>query len=57
MLAALDLSHVRTLDARQVCQRFLGDAQAGSDLANGSPKRDGWFCFVSCCAGGSASLY
>jgi hypothetical protein len=56
MLAALDLSHVRALNAGQVRKRFLGDALARSLIANGGPKRDGWFCFVGGRAGGSASL-
>jgi hypothetical protein len=56
VLATLDLAHVRPFDAGDVSQRFLGDALVGSDLANGSSKRDGGFGFVGGGSGGSASL-
>src|SRR3546814_1288907 len=56
MLAALDLAHVRPLDAGHVSQRFLSDTLVGSLFPHGSPKRDGWFRFVGSGAGGAAPL-
>ena len=56
MLAALDLAHVRTLDSGD---RWASVSWAMPDwffLRARRPKRDGWFRFVGCCAGGPASL-
>ena len=56
MLATLDLAHVRSLNAGDVSQCFLGNALVGSHVTNGGPKRDSGFGFVGGGSGGSASL-
>lgn len=56
MLATLDLSHVRALNAGQVGQRFLGDAALRSQRTNGHTESLGQLGVEGGGAGRSAAL-
>src|SRR3546814_19562884 len=56
MLATLDLTHMRTLDACEVGECLLGSAQLCSCCPYGHAKRHGWPCFIGSSASGPASL-